>query len=206
MAKFVHVVSRTPKANRKVGTYGKVVFKSLNGNSNFTAVNLTVLSARLLVLDKAETAAANREPGAASALAAARESVRQEVDHLRDFVQGTLETQVGTVDLKALKAMAESAAMDLRKVTARAKAVFDVLYGPVAGSVRLTAPASRQRDTHEWQHSGDQITWTALPSTRQARTTVSGLPVGAALHFRHRLLTKTGYTQWSDPTVMIVVK
>jgi hypothetical protein len=72
--------------------------------------------------------------------------------------------------------------------------------------VTLTAPASRKGDPHEWQYSADQVTWTVIPGTRQAKTTVSGLPVGVALHFRHRTLTKDGYSEWSDPTVMIVIK
>ena len=56
------------------------------------------------------------------------------------------------------------------------------------------------------QISPDQLTWTSLPGTRRAKTRVTGLPVGVAQHFRHRLLTKDGFTAWSDPTVMLVVK
>ena len=34
----------------------------------------------------------------------------------------------------------------------------------------------------------------------------TGLPVGVTHSFRHRLLTKNGVTEWSDPFVTIVVK
>ena len=206
MAKYIHVVLKVPKPRRNLYTYAKIVRKSLAGNPGFSTADLAVLDARIEILNQAETAAGHREPGAAAACAAAREAVRQELNHLRDFVQGVLEEQAGTVDLKGIQALVESAAMDLRKVSVRAKAVFGATYGAVAGSVNLTAPASRQRDPHEWQHSADQLTWLVLPSTRQARTTVTGLPVGVAQHFRHRTLTKGGYTEWSDPTVALVVR
>jgi len=35
---------------------------------------------------------------------------------------------------------------------------------------------------------------------------VAGLPIGVAHYFRHRVLTKDGYSEWSDPVVMLVVK
>jgi hypothetical protein len=36
-------------------------------------------------------------------------------------------------------------------------------------------------------------------------TRVTGLPIGVAHYFRHRTVTKTGYSDWSDP-IMIVVR
>jgi hypothetical protein len=205
MAKFIHVVLKLPKSARRLYIYAQVVLKALTGNPSFAAVNLVALTAAILALSKAETAAGHGEPGSAAACASAREAVRQELNHLRDFVQGVLETQVGTIDLTAIRAMVVTAAMDLRKVTARAKLAFGAMYGDVPGSVDLTAPAS-PRDTHEWQHSADQLNWTAAPATRRAKTTVTGLPIGVAHYFRHRTLTKTGYTPWSDPVAMLVVK
>jgi len=203
MAKYIHVVLRVPRPRYKLFTYGKGVSTCLTGNPRYPAIDVGPLDASLLALSDAETASGL---GAASAKAAAREVVMQELEHLRGQVQRVLEGQTGTADLNAIEAMAESAGMDLRRVVARPRAVFAAMYGDAPGSVKLTAPASRKRDTHEWAHSGDGLTWTGLPGTRQASTTVTGLPVGATQHFRHRLLTKDGYTEWSDPTVMIVVK
>ena len=53
--------------------------------------------------------------------------VKQELGHLRDYVQRVLEGQSGTVDLNAIQAMAERAGMDLRKVVPRPRAVFAVM-------------------------------------------------------------------------------
>jgi hypothetical protein len=203
MAKFIHVVLRAPKQRYKLFIHAKGVSAALAGNPTYAGLDLGPLDASIKALEEAETVSGL---GAASALAAARELVRQELDHLRDQVQRVLEGQTDTVDLLAIQAMAESAGMDLRRVVPRARAVFAARYGDAPGSVKLTAPASRKRDTHEWEHSTDLITWTALPGTRQASTTVTDLPIGVAHHFRHCLLTKDGYTAWSDPTVMIVVK
>jgi hypothetical protein len=125
---------------------------------------------------------------------------------VRDHVQGVAETAAGTVDLLAIQALVESSGMSLRKVGVPPKAVFAANYGPVPASVDLTAPASPKRDTHDWEVSTDQVNWKALPSTRQASTRVMGLPVGVPHHFRHRVLTKDGTTEWSDPTVMIIVR
>ena len=63
-------------------------------------------------------------PGAVTASKAAWEKVSEDLGHLRDYVQLVVESQVGAVDLNAIRAMAESAGMGLRKVTPRPKLVL----------------------------------------------------------------------------------
>lgn len=61
------------------------------------------------------------------------------------------------------------------------------------------------RSFYEWQYSTDGgHTWVVVPSTLQARTTVSGLTPGATVQFRVRPVTKTGEGDWSQPTSLIV--
>jgi len=48
------------------------------------------------------------------------------------------------------------------------------------------------------------VEWTALPVIRQARTRVTGLPIGEVRYFRYRRLTRTGPTAWSDPILTVV--
>jgi hypothetical protein len=207
MAKYVHVSLDLPASRGKTLIYAKTVLEVLTGNANFVnpSPSLLVFEAKIAVLDELEVKARNREPGAASARDAAREQVREHLFHTRDYVQGVVETLSGTVDLGAVRAVVESVAMRLRKVSRPAKFVFAAKPGEEAGSVDLTAPASKKRDTHEWQHSGDQETWESVVGTRQARTTITGLPVGQVRYFRHRLLTKDGPTAWCAP-VMLMVK
>lgn len=202
MAKFIHVVLRLPSQAAKLLIFAKLVLDSLTGNASFPNIGplLATLAAAIQGLEKAMK-------GTAADRRAAREALHEVLLHLRDHVQGVAETAAGanTVDLSAIQALVEGTAMDLRKIGKPSKRVFAAMYGAVPGSVDLTAPRSPQRDPHDWAVSTDQHNWTALPSTRQASTQVTGLPIGMPHYFRHRLLTKDGYTEWSDP-VMIIVK
>jgi hypothetical protein len=203
MARFIHIVLRLPSQLAKLLIFAKAVLAAMSNNPSFSnaAALLATLADRIQALEKVLK-------GSAAERRAAREAVCEALEHLRDHVQVVAETAPpgGTVDLSAVQALVQGAQMDLRKVGAHPKLVFAAKHGPIPGSVDLTAPRSTQRDPHEWAVSTDQQTWTALPSTRQAKTRVTGLPIGMPHYFRHRLLTKDGYTQWSDPTVMIIVK
>jgi len=91
-----------------------------------------------------------------------------------------------------------SATLSVRKVATRATKVFAAVPGPVAGSVKLSTPSAGVRVSYDWQISPDGgKTWTLLPTTLQAHTLVTGLPVGAYL-FRFRVVTaKGGAGDWS---------
>jgi hypothetical protein len=206
MAKYIHVVLDLPKPPRLTLLYAKTVLEAFTGNPHFPSPSpsLLVFEAKIALLDELEVEAARRAPGAAAARTAAREQVREHLFHARDYVQGVAETLSGTVDLLAVRAAVESAAMSLRKVSRHARFVFAAKPGPVPGSVELTAPASAKKDTHEWQHSGDQVVWVSVDGTRQARTRIDGLPVGLPRYFRHRMLTKDGVTPWGEVVVLVV--
>src|SRR5262249_13045933 len=118
---------------------------------------------------------------------AAAEAVRETLQHLADYVKTVAEGQPSTVDVVALQALIEGAGMRMRRVGARPGAVFAANFGAVSGTVDLTAPSS-PRNTHEWGVSTDQKSWSALPSTRKAKTQVTNLPVGVPHYFRHRVL------------------
>ena len=202
MAKFIHVVLKLPSRSAKLLLFAQLVLDAMTGNPRFPNPSppLTSLDAAIKVMEGV------LKKGTATERSAAAAVLREILLHLADHVQTVAETQAGTVDLTAIQVVVESAGMRLRKVGVRPKAIFDALYGPFAGSVDLTAPASPKRDPHEWAMSTDQHSWTALPGTRRAKTRVTGLPVGVTHYFRHRTLTKDGFSGWSDPTVMIVVR
>jgi hypothetical protein len=44
----------------------------------------------------------------------------------------------------------------------------------------------------------------SAPSTLQAKTTITGLPVGTSVLFRYRTLTKTGEGDWSQGLALLV--
>jgi len=69
----------------------------------------------------------------------------------------------------------------------------------------LTTVAAARRASYEWQSSLDGgKTWTILPTTLQAKTTVSGLTLGATVMFRSRPVTRTRKGGWSQLTSIVV--
>jgi hypothetical protein len=202
MAKFIHVVLKLPTSIYKLLAHGKELLEALNGNPQFSNLPpaYAALGKRIGDLQKAI------DQGTAAERRAAAEALRETLRQLAGYVQSVAEGQSGTPDLLAIQALVESAGMHLRIVRPPPKLVFAAKHGAVSGSVDLTAPASPKRDPHEWQMSEDQLTWTSLPTTQQARTQVTGLPVGVVRYFRHRIITKDGPGAWSDPTVMLVVR
>ena len=201
MAKFIHVVLKMPRSFKNLLVFALAVLAAMTGNSAFSStLLLATLDQRIKDLEKSL-----QKGGTGTQRRAAAEALRETLQHLADYVKTVAEGQPSTVDVQALQALIESAGMRMRKVGAHPRAVFAAKFGAVSGTVDLTAPSS-PRDTHEWGVSTDQHTWTALPSTRRGKTQVTGLPVGVPHYFRHRLLTKAGFTEWSDPPAMIVVK
>jgi len=200
MAKYIHVVLKLPSSYAKLLTFAKAVLAAMKGNASFPSPtpSLAALDQRINNLDAAVAS------GTAAERRAACEALRETLLHLGDYVQSVGESQAGAADILAVQALVESAGMQLRKASVHAKQVFAATSGPEPGSVVLTAPASPQRDSHEWQAGADPSAWTSLPSTRKARTRVTGLPVGSPHYFRHRTLTKDGYSPWSDPVVLVV--
>lgn len=182
-------------------TYARKVRKALDNNPHVTnlAVPLTTLDGHIAVL---ETLLENKGPGNKEAIKAATRELLNDLDQERGSVQFVVDTTATIADAAAI---AESAAMRIKATTARA-AVTTLLaeWGDELGTVKLSAPASDRREPHDWQVSTDQKTWTNLPSTLQASTTVTGLPIGVPHFFRHRMLTKDGYTAWSAPTMLVV--
>jgi len=52
--------------------------------------------------------------------------------------------------------------------------------------------------------SADGTTWTDLPSTLKAKTTVSGLTVDVRTYFRFRAITPSGTGSWTAAVSIVV--
>jgi hypothetical protein len=108
-------------------------------------------------------------------------------------------------DPENAEAIITSAGFAVRKTTIRQKQTFAVKYGPVSGTIHVTAPSSGPRASYEWQSSVDGgKTWMQAANTLQAKTTFVGLPVATTVEFRFRVTTKTGMGDWSQPTSILV--
>jgi hypothetical protein len=70
-------------------------------------------------------------------------------------------------------------------------------------AARAHRPA--RRAAYRWQYSTDGgKTWVDASETLQAKTAVTGLPVGTTVQFRYRSVIKGGASDWSAPLSMVV--
>ena len=85
-----------------------------------------------------------------------------------------------------------------KTVTPKPKQDLALKPGTISGAVNVVAKAGAARASYDWEWSTDQKTWTTLPSTLQAHTTIQGLVAGTTIYVRHRVVTKAGVGDWSQ--------
>ena len=85
------------------------------------------------------------------------------------------------------------------------KADLTTKPGKASGQVTLEAKAAKGKASYDWEYSTDGKTWTPLPTTLVAKTTVSGLTPLTTYSFRHRVLTqKDGQSDWHQIATLVV--
>ena len=197
------VVLLLPRSVTALVKLAQAVLAGMTNNAFFPSPNppLPALSTLTAKLDAAESAVKTRAVGTVPARNVAKEALVQALHDVRAYVQS-----VANANPEQAEAMIASAGLRSKKLPARIKAELAVADGPVSGTAKLEAKAVARRAAYEWQWSADGgKTWTSIPPTLQARTTVVGLPVGVTCSFRHRALTRTGEGDWGQ-TVTHVVK
>jgi hypothetical protein len=102
-------------------------------------------------------------------------------------------------------AIAQAATMRLRNPKPRHKSDLTVKQ-LASGVVKLVAKATTGGKAHDWQYSADGgKTWIDVPSTTRSTTTITGLQPGVVVHFRKRVISKTGVSPWPDPVSAMVI-
>jgi hypothetical protein len=180
----------------------QAILAGLTNNAFFPTPNppLPTLSTLIVKLDAAETAVKTRAVGTVEARDLAKENLVQALHDVRGYVQS-----IANANPEQADAMITSAALRSKKIPARLKADLAVTAGDVSGTAKLAAKAVSRRAAYEWQWSADGgKTWTSVPPTLQARTTVAGLPVGVSCSFHHRALTRTGEGDWGQIVTYLV--
>jgi len=148
----------------------------------------------------AEAIAQTRARGAAATRNAKRAVLVSLLEQLKGYVQ-----KVADGSPAAGGAIIQSAGLSLKKVAPVHKRVFGASPGAVSGTVRLITDAAGSRAAYEWQWSADGgEKWVSLPTTLQAKTTVTGLSPGASVSFRYRAVTRVGQEDWAQAIAMIV--
>jgi len=203
--KIVHRARVSLKLPDKVAdliAYAIRVVDAVTGNPAFPtpAPALAVLTAAIVALQTAETAALKRTTGAATARNEKRAALVALLQQLQGYVQTTADA---TPENGA--SIIQSAGVGVRKTPVHAARAFSATQGLVSGSAKITAVVAARRASYEWQYSTDGgKTWVAAPGTLKATTTVPGLPVGTPVQFRCRALTKAGEGDWSQAIVLVV--
>jgi hypothetical protein len=88
------------------------------------------------------------------------------------------------------------------------KADLAARYTKTPGALKLAAKAKKRPASYYWQMcvnptSPNPATWSDLPETHQASTTVEGLTPGMTYAFRYRTLTRDGTSDWSSPILIM---
>jgi hypothetical protein len=196
-------ILRLPRLNKPFITFAKAVHDHLKDNPSFPTPrpSLGVFAAYITAFEEAETKAATRAKGAAEVRDAKRLKVKEDLLHLRDYVQSVVEAQATIRDGASL---IESAFMSVRQSSKRSRAELSAKNAEVSGSVVLDAKAVARTAAYYWQYSLDQQTWISVPDTLQARTVITGLTAAKTYYFRFRALTRTGETDFSQVVSLLV--
>ena len=178
------------------------IIAAMTGNTYFPTAGplLTALNGAQQTLIAAETATKTRAHGTIANRDHARTALLVGLQSARALVQ-----QVADGDPGHAEAIIASAGMVVRNSPTRTKPPFQAKQGATSGTVQLVVKVTLKRVSYEWQWSTDGgHNWMALPPTLQAKTTLSGVLVGTYPQFRYRTVTKTGQTDWSQPTSLFV--
>ena len=192
-----------PKSMALLITYAQAIVTALTGNASFPnpSPTLAVLTAAIIALQTAETAALARTKGAVVARNDQRTALIKLLQQLRSYIQ-----TVADSNAENAATVIASAGVAVRKTPAHKPRVFTAEPGAVSGSAKLVAVSGGPRAAYEWVSSIDGgKTWVTAPATLQAKTTVYGLTPGATVLFRFRPVTKAGEGDWSQ-TVSLIVK
>jgi len=156
-------------------------------------VTMPVFASHIATLTTAETAVKTRAAGTVADRDAARKAVVIDVGLLQGYAQQAVNADPANAD-----ALAQDAGMTVRKSTRPAKPPLAAKPAST-GAVHLVAKAIKGGKSNEWQYSADGgKTWVSVPSSTQAKTSITGLQVGALVSFRHRAVTKAGPQDWSQ--------
>ena len=159
------------------------------------------LSADIAALDAAELATHTRALGTVEARDAKLVIVRSDLRQIVGYLQGLVD-----LDPANAATIAKNAGLYLKRRPPPLTGDLVAKTGPTSGSVVARARRGPGREVHEWQWSADGgHTWTAMPTTCQAKATLHGLQPGTMVWVRHRAITTTGPADWSAaPPVMVI--
>jgi hypothetical protein len=181
--------------------YARAIVRSMASNPRFPSPDppLEKIDEAIVALDAAQTATCSRTAGTVPARDEKRRVLAMRLDQLLTHIQATADA-----DPDSAASIIESAGVHVEKARTVPARAFTAKRGKVSGSVALTAPWTRGA-AYDWAVSLDGgETWTSLPVTVKAKTTVASLTPGTRALCRCRTITSDGARAWSDPVAIIV--
>ena len=191
-----------PKPAPALITYATRIVTCMTGNAAFPSPvpALTEVTTAINSLQNAETAALARTKGAVTTRNEQRAALVALLKHLKAYIQVQADANAENA-----ASIIESAGVAVTKTAVRRPRVFAAKPGTNSGTVELVTAAAGRRASYEWQYSADGgKTWVSVPSTLQARTTVTGLTPGSTVEFRFKSVVKAGESDWSAPVSLLV--
>ncbi len=160
------------------------------------------VNGHLVDLDGAQALVQQRVPGGVATRNAAYNVVLVDIRSWLRYVQDLIDKEP---DPEQQMIIATSSGFDIKVNGAINKPDLKVVQtGP--NTVKLVARSAASRAAYSWQMSiNNGTTWTDLPVTNAAKTTVSGLTAGTRYVFRFRSTVKNVVSNWSY-TVSIVIQ
>ncbi|HEY1696053.1 MAG TPA: hypothetical protein VGG39_27990 [Polyangiaceae bacterium] len=183
--------------------FAQQVVKSMTNNPLFPnpVPTLVAIAQAVTELQDAANAALGRAKGAVATRNEKRTALVMLLQQLKSYVQS-----VADANVENGASIIESSGMALKKLAVHPPRVFAAKPGLVAGTATIIAPSAGQRASYDWQYSTDGgKTWVSMPSTVQAKTSLSGQTSGTTVEFRYKTVTKIGEGDWS-PAVALVIK
>ena len=200
----IHVVLKRPRPVAALLSLAQAIDAAMSSATTTVpspSPTMAQFTSDISALVTAENAAKMRTKGAVQTRDAKLAIVIADLKQLVAYVE-----TVANENPSNAAAIANSAGMVIRKQPVKTKSDVNFRKTSPAGSVVVMARvASRQKQANDWEYSVDGgKTWTAAPTTMQAKTTITGLTSGATILVKHQAVTKTGATAWSDPVSSVV--
>lgn len=199
----IWVVLNLPRKHQPLLDWAAGVHLALTNNNYFTHPDppLGVFGDHIDAYRKSMLRVKARNGGAVAQRASDRLVVVQDLHHIRDYIQGIVETETNPA---VASKMVESAGMRLRLPRKSTKEALIAENAATAGSVWLVARAVARIATYYWEYSLNQQDWSRAPDTLQAKTVISGLASARTYYFRFRALTRDGETAYSQVVSLVV--
>lgn len=174
-----------------------------NAGEYFTnpSPSLATVTADINALEAAEDVAKTRIVGSAAERDKAYDKALRDLHGLQLYVQTLADKAEDNDDAIAI---ISNSGFEVKSHGIYTKDALNVKHGKASGTVMLIAKAIKGSGAYEWQMSYDNATWTNIPATIEANTSVKALPPSSLIYFRCRAVKKTGVEGWSQAVSIIV--